>query len=231
MTRVLVVEDDLDLTQLLAFSLGRWGFEVLATVDPTKACEHVRHDQPAIAIVDLNLGPWNGFELLTDLRQWSQIPVLILTGRDGEEDKVQGFELGADDYLTKPFSHRELLARLRALLKRCGHPNGSLDLDSGVLKVGLLTVDSSDCSVTRNGERLELTVSEFRLLKYLAINAGQVLSLQTIAKHVWGYDDTGARNIVRVAIYRLRRKLEPDSSTPQILQTVAGAGVILRATP
>ena len=227
--KLLLVDDDRDLVELLTFALGRAGFAVLAAHDSPAALALLEAEHPDIAVLDVNMGAWNGFDLLKELRKRSDIPAIMLTGLDAEDDKVRGLELGADDYLTKPFSHRELLARIRAQVRRLGREAAPpLPVDT-VLRVGPLTLDAAEHTVRKDGQALSLTVTEFRLLHYLMAQAGAVAPTRAIMKHVWGYDDVAASDTVRVAVHRLRRKLEDDPAHPQLLHTVPGVGVMLKA--
>ena len=226
--KLLVVDDDRDLVDLLAFALGRAGFQVLPAFDATSALRLLKDESPELAVVDVNLGPRDGFELLHELRRQSLIPVIMLTARDSEDDKVKALEMGADDYLTKPFSHRELTARIGALLRRAGQ-NLPVPLPSnGVLTVGPITLDVTEHAATKDGNPLDLTVTEFRLLHYLMINAGSVVPLRSILRQVWGHNDASGGDVVRVTVYRLRRKLEESASLPRLLHTVPGVGVMLK---
>jgi two-component system response regulator VicR len=154
----------------------------------------------------------------------------MLTALDSEEDKVRGLELGADDYLTKPFSHRELIARIRAQLRRSGQdwapPRRTAE---SRLEVGSITLDMAEHSVTKAGQQVSLTVTEFRLLHCLMSNAGAVVPTGTLLKQVWGYHDPGGSDVVRVTVHRLRRKLETDPARPNLLHTIPGVGVLLKA--
>ena len=222
--KLLLVDDDRDLVELLTFALGRAGFAVLPAHDSPAALALLEAKHPDIAVLDVNLGAWNGFDLLTELRKRSDIPAIMLTGLGAVGDKVRGLELGADDYLTKPFSHRELLARIRAQLRRQGREAAPPQPAEAVLRAGPLTLNAAEHTVRKAGRALSLTVTEFRLLHYLMVHAGAVVPTRAIMKHVWGYDDPGGRDLVRVTVHRLRRKLEDDPAHPQLLHTVAGIG-------
>jgi two-component system response regulator RegX3 len=152
----------------------------------------------------------------------------MLTARDAEDDKVKGLELGADDYVTKPFGHRELVARVRGLIRRSGHDLPGDAAAPRVMSVGPLTMDVAMHVATRDGEKLELTVTEFRLLHALMREAGTVIPTRRLLKQVWGYDDPGSSDVVRVTLHRLRRKLGDDPAAPRLIHTIAGVGVMLR---
>jgi two-component system, OmpR family, response regulator VicR len=229
--QILYADDDRELVDLVGFALRRAGFEVLPAHDAPSALKLLAEQQPALAVLDVNLGVWNGFELLRDLRRQSEIPVIMLSGRAEEADKVRGLELGADDYVTKPFSHRELLARVRANLRRQGHQWTAPAAAAATLQVGPLRLNLAEHALTRQDQPIELTVTEFRLLHYLMLNAGSVVPTRAILQQVWGYQDPDGSDVVRVAVYRLRRKLEDDPRAPRLLQTVPGVGILLRADP
>jgi len=230
--KILLVDDDRDLLELLCFALSRAAFATHAAYDAPMALRLLDEARPDLAVLDVDLGDWDGFDLLRELRRRSQIPVILLTARDGEEDKVRGLDLGADDYVTKPFSHRELIARIRAHLRRLG--NGALTPGPvhAQLQVGPITLDLALHRVAKNGQPLSLTLTEFRLLHYLMANAERVVPTRDVLHHVWGYDDDlGAADLVRVTVHRLRRKLEDEPAKPRLLHTVAGVGIILKPGP
>jgi DNA-binding response OmpR family regulator len=226
--RILLADDDQDLLDLLAFALNRAGFEALRATDLPTALQRLE-EQPDLAVLDVNLGAASGFDLLRELRERTQVPVIMLTGRDSEDDKVLGLELGADDYLTKPFSHRELIARIRSHLRRHASDGGMQAAQ--VLNAGSVTMDLRTHSVEKAGEPVSLTVTEFRLLRYLLSHANTVVPNRVILKQVWGYDDAAGTDLVRVTIHRLRRKLEDEPSRPSLLRTVPGVGFMVVAEP
>jgi DNA-binding response OmpR family regulator len=185
---------------------------------------------PDLVVLDINLGASNGLSFLKELRRHGHAPVIMLTALDSEEDKVRGLELGADDYLTKPFSHRELIARIRAHLRRRGHDYQPRKWAAETrLHVGPITLDLSEHSVTKGGQQLSLTVTEFRLLHCLMSNAGTVVPTSALLQQVWGYHDPGGSDVVRVTVHRLRRKLDDDPAKPRLLHTIPGVGVLLKA--
>jgi DNA-binding response OmpR family regulator len=225
--RVLLVDDDRELVDLLCFTLQRGGFDVSASSTPEMALRLLETEQPDIAVLDVNLGPMDGFELLRRIRQRSEIPVLMLSGRGAEEDRVRGLDLGADDYLVKPFSHRELLARLRAQTRRAGKLWVPPAPQTAVLEVGPLRLDRRSHAATHNGRPLDLTITEFKLLQYLMQNAGAVIPTETLLRHIWGYPDASRSDVVRVTVHRLRRKLGDEIERPRLVHTVSGVGVLL----
>ena len=229
--KVLVVDDDRDLVDVLTFAFRRAGLDALPAHDSPTALKILEREQPDIAVLDVNMGAWNGFDLLKDLRRRSRIPVIMLTARDAENDKVLGLDLGADDYLTKPFSHRELVARIRAHLRRRGEEWTPPTPAENLLEVGPIKINVAEHSATKDGRRLDLTVTEFRLLYFLMVNAATTVPTRAILKQVWGYDDPSGTNVVRVAAHRLRRKLEEDPTNPRLLLTIPGVGFMLKREP
>jgi two-component system response regulator VicR len=227
--RILLVDDDRELIDLLAFALKRAGLEPVAAHDAAAAIRAYEERPPDLVVLDINLGASSGLEVLKDLRRRGQLPVIMLTALDSEEDKVRGLELGADDYLTKPFSHRELIARIRANLRRSGQESPARRAPETRFEVGSITLNLAEHSVTKAGQLVSLTVTEFRLLHCLMASAGTVVPTSTLLKQVWGYQDPGGSDVVRVTVHRLRRKLEQDPSRPNLLHTIPGVGVLLKS--
>lgn len=227
--RILLVDDDRELIDLLAFALKRAGLEPVVAHDAPSALRQLDERQPDLVVLDINLGALSGLEVLKEIRRRAQLPVIMLTALDSEEDKVRGLELGADDYLTKPFSHRELIARIRAQLRRGGLEWPMRRAPETRLEVGNIQLDVAEHSVSKGGQPVSLTVTEFRLLHCLMSNAGTVVLTGTLLKQVWGYQDPSGSDVVRVTVHRLRRKLEQDPSRPSLLHTIAGVGVLLKA--
>ena len=229
---VLVIDDDKELLELMAFLIGQAGLTPLVASDPTTAMRMAASQDPLLAIVDLNLEPYDGLELVKSLRRSSpRLPILVLTGRPHEDTKVRAFELGADDYVVKPFGHRELVARIRAQARR-----GSLDREAtpehATLEVGPLKLDLRERLLEIDGsEEVRLTGMEFRVLEYLMRNSNSVVETGELAKQVWGHDDAAARDVVRVTVHRLRRKLGDNGGHPTLIETVPRIGLRLRATP
>lgn len=226
---VLVVDDDRDLVDLLAYLVDHAGLSPMRAYEPAAALElfDTHSGSLALAIIDLNLHPGDGFELIAELRRRSPtLPMIVLTGRNNEDDKVRALELGADDYILKPFGHRELIARIRAQMRRAANgSNGGAF--SAVLEVGPLRLDANDRSLQFDDQTLHLTGTEFRLLQYLIRNVNSVVPTAALARHIWGYDDAPARDAVRVTVHRLRRKLGDDSANPRFIETVPGIGLKL----
>jgi DNA-binding response OmpR family regulator len=220
--RVLVVEDDEDIAQALQRSLRMEGYEVRAAVDGKAALEHGRSFAPDLVILDLGLPEIDGIEVAKRLRADDDVPILILTARDALDSRVEGLDAGADDYLVKPFERQELLARMRALLRR-RPPRGSAPL-----KVGDLSLNVDTHEITRGERPIELTQREFELLEYLMRNERIVISRQRLLDEVWGYDPFSTTNTIEVFVSNLRRKLEAEGE-PRLLHTIRGAGYVLRA--
>ena len=220
--RVLVVEDDGDIAEVLRRSLRLEGYEVRMAGDGVEALDESSVFEPDAVVLDLGLPRLDGVEVCRRLREAGDVPILMLTARDGLDARVQGLDSGADDYLVKPFERQELLARLRALLRR-RPPRGS-----AFLTVGDLRLNPDTREVSRGGRPIELTGREFELLEYLMRNERLVVSRESLLDDVWGYAPFAETNTVDVFVSNLRRKLEAGGE-PRILHTVRGAGYSLRA--
>jgi DNA-binding response OmpR family regulator len=219
---VLVVEDDEEIAQVLQRSLRLEGYEVKLAVDGVRALEEAHAFLPDIVVLDLGLPRLDGIDVAKRLREdGDDVPILILTARDALEARVAGLDVGADDYLVKPFERQELLARLRALLRR-RPPRGMAPL-----RVGDLMLNPDTHEVARGDRRIELTQREFELLEYLMRNERLVISRQKLLDEVWGYDPFSITNTIEVFVSNLRRKLEAGGE-PRLLHTVRGAGYVLR---
>jgi two-component system, OmpR family, response regulator VicR len=227
--KILIVDDDRDLTDLLSFVLQRAAFRVIAANESGMALQLIEDEHPALVLLDARIGPANGFDLLREIRRSHAFPVIMLTAMAREEDKILAFQLGADDYVTKPFSHRELIARIHARLRSPSVGPALGEPRPAELHLGSLTVNAHDYSATRDGRALKLTATEFRVLQCLVAQAGTVMPTAAILKHIWGYDDPGVRDSLRVTVYRLRRKIEDDPTNPRFLQTVPGVGFVLKS--
>jgi DNA-binding response OmpR family regulator len=225
---ILVVDDDRDLVEILAFLIGQAGQIALVASDPASALEMFERHDPSVAVIDLNhLRPGDGFELLAELRRRStSLPIIVLTARTSEDDKVRALDLGADDYIEKPFSNRELIARIKANARRADLERGIMPSDP-ILEVGSLRLDLTEHTLQIDGDPVRLTGTEFRLLQYLMRNRNSVVPTDAIAKYVWGYNDAPARDVVRVTVHRLRRKLGDDGQTRKFIETVPGVGLRL----
>lgn len=217
--KALVVDDDRILADLVAFSLRREGFEVIQAHEGEMALRRWAEEQPDLIILDLNMPKLDGFAVCRRIREESDIPIILLTVRGEEDDVVRGLGTGADDYIVKPFSPRQLVARAQAVLRRAGKTPAP-----AVRQVGELTLDPSRREVRLGqGELISLTPLESRLLDYLMINAGQVMTIETLISHVWGAEG-GDRDMLRQLVRRLRSKIEPDPTRPVYIETVAGLG-------
>ena len=220
---VLIVEDEKAIVEILKFNLKREGYEVLEALDGETGLELARTKDPDLILLDVMLPRMNGFDVCSALRDGgSAVPIIMLTAREEEGDKVFGLEAGADDYITKPFSMRELLARVKANIRR-------RHLDAGnagnkVLKTGALTVDLTAMTVSKNGEPVEVTQKEFDLLACLLSTPGKVYSREELMGKVWNYDYFGDMRTVDVTVRRLREKIEDDPGAPKYILTKRGAG-------
>jgi len=221
LTRILVVEDEESLSDPLSFLLEREGFDVDVVADGEEAVRHFDLHGADLVLLDLMLPGLPGTEVCRQLRQRSNVPVIMLTAKDSEIDKVVGLELGADDYVTKPYSARELVARVRAVLRRQGEPE---ELVSATVEAGPVRMDVERHVVTVAGERIQLPLKEFELLEMLLRNAGRVMTRGQLIDRVWGSDYVGDTKTLDVHVKRLRSKIEADPARPSFLVTVRGLG-------
>ncbi|WP_019874779.1 response regulator transcription factor [Sporichthya polymorpha] len=221
MTRLLVVEDEESFSDALSYMLRKEGFEVAVAATGPDALEEFDRSGADLVLLDLMLPGLPGTEVCRALRQKSNVPVIMLTAKDSEIDKVVGLEMGADDYVTKPFSHRELLARIRAVLRRQGDVE---EPASTALVAGPVRMDVDRHVVTVNGEPVALPLKEFELLELLLRNAGRVLTRGQLIDRIWGADYVGDTKTLDVHVKRLRSKIEPDPGSPKHLVTVRGLG-------
>ena len=218
--KILVVDDDLELLDIVAFALRQAGYLVLRATDGPSALRVFESESPQLVILDHNLPGWSGLEILERLRaRGHRTPVMMLTVLSAEEDQVRALDRGADDYLTKPFSPRTLLARVRALLRRGG------DDAPAPLAAGELALDTEAQTISVGGAApVALTRLEFRLMQLLFTNAGHILPAERLTSHVWGYRDSSDRQSLKQLVHRLRQKIEADPAAPDLLKTAAGAG-------
>lgn len=217
--KALVVDDDRVLADLVAFTLRREGFQVVQAHDGEAALRRWAEEQPDIIVLDVNLPRLDGFTVCRRIREQADTPIILLTVRGEEDDIVRGLELGADDYIPKPFSPRQLVARAQAVLRRAGKTPAP-----AIRQVGELTLDPARREVRiGQGDPIPLTPLESRLLDYFMINAGHVLTTQAIIDHVWG-PEGGDRDMLRQLVRRLRSKIEPDPTNPIFIETVPGLG-------
>jgi DNA-binding response OmpR family regulator len=233
--KILVVEDELVLRDALTYNLTRQGYEVIGATDGHQAVELAQTEQPDLILLDIMLPGLDGYEVCRILRKDFTAPIIMLTARDDEVDKLVGLEVGADDYLTKPFSMRELLARVKAQLRRVRAlreeliadletPTTDTDMPAAPLRFGNLSLDLTRHEVRLNGEPLALKPQEYDLLVYLAQKRGRVLSRDQILEEVWGWDYTGGSRTVDVHVRWLREKIEDEPANPTRIITVRGAG-------
>ena len=221
MTRILIVEDEQSLSEPLAFLLGKEGYEVEVAADGPSALSAFDRAPADLVLLDLMLPGLPGTEVCRELRTRSAVPIIMLTAKDSEVNIVVGLELGADDYVTKPYSTRELLARMRAVLRRRVDAS---DSDEGVLEAGSVRMDVERHSVAVNGAEISMPLKEFELLELLLRNAGRVLTRGQLIDRVWGADYFGDTKTLDVHIKRIRSKIEPDPAQPTMLVTVRGLG-------
>jgi len=217
--KILIADDDSDLLGLIGFTLTQAGYLVVKAADGPTAIRGFEADQPDIIVLDINMPGASGFQVCEAVRQKSRVPIMMLTARGEEEDLVRALELGADDYLTKPFSPRTLLARVKALLRRAGVDTAT-PLAAGRIK---LDVDEHTVQVGE-GEPIRLTKLELRLLQMLLANSGHTVSSDRLLMQVWGHRGAGDRQLLKQLVHRLRHKIEVDPALPQLLQTAPGAG-------
>ena len=222
MSRILVVEDEETLSEAIAFLLSKEGFDVSTAATGPDAIAQFEKNGADLILLDLMLPGLSGTEVCRQIRTKSAVPIIMLTAKDSEIDKVVGLELGADDYVTKPYSSRELIARIRAVLRR-GELLDASD-DGSTLEVGPVRMDIDRHVISINGEQISLPLKEFELLEFLMRNAGRVLTRMQLIDRVWGSDYVGDTKTLDVHIKRLRAKIEKDPANPEFIQTVRGMG-------
>ncbi|QDX92775.1 response regulator transcription factor [Brevibacterium sp. JNUCC-42] len=227
MTKILVVEDEVSISKLIQFNLEKAGYEVITAFDGRQALTMAREEKPDFIILDLMLPYMDGLDVCKTLRQERiNTPILILTAKEDELDKILGLELGADDYITKPFSPREVVARVKAILRRFNakpEPDQEKE-EERQYSFGEIIIYPEKYEVFLRDERVELTPKEFELLQYLASNVGRVLTRDQLLNAVWNYDFVGDSRIVDVHVSHLREKLEHDTKNPRYIKTVRGLG-------
>ena len=227
-TTILTADDDPQLLRLIARNLQFEGYDVLTASDGKQALELIEQHVPDLVILDVMMPKMDGFTVCQQVREFSSVPILIVTARGQDQDKVRGLDLGADDYLTKPFSVEELAARVRAVLRRARFTiSEQTHAMRSTTTIGDLTIDYAQHLVTMAGREVPLTPIEYRLLAYLAQNAGRVVTQDLLLEHVWGSEYIGEGHMLQVNINRLRRKLEPDSNHPRYILTKVGIGYYL----
>ncbi|KXT73678.1 Two-component response regulator SA14-24 [Streptococcus sp. DD10] len=230
MKKILVVDDEKPISDIIKFNMVKEGYEVLTAFNGREALEQFEAEKPDILILDLMLPELDGMEVARTIRKTSNVPIIMLSAKDSEFDKVIGLELGADDYVTKPFSNRELQARVKALLRRTELTVETQDetKQNNNLQIGSLEILSDAFLVKKNGVDLELTHREFELLYHLATHSGQVMTREHLLETVWGYDYFGDVRTVDVTIRRLREKIEDTPSRPEYILTRRGVGYYMR---
>lgn len=228
---VFVVEDDEPIVKYLRLSLRTAGYRVVVATTAAEAVIQVRSHNPDLILVDLGLPDRDGLEVIGEVRGWSPIPIVVVSARDQESQKIRALDAGADDYVTKPFTPGELLARIRAALRRTTYPENhrGSTLETGQIRVGDCIIDLDQRTVFVNDEPVHLTPLEYRLLVCLAHHRGRVLTHRAILEQVWGPGSGGRTEYLRVFVAGLRRKLEPDPSRPRYLRTEIGVGYRLLA--
>jgi DNA-binding response OmpR family regulator len=229
-TTILAADDDPQILRLVARNLQFEGYEVLAVNDGQAALEQIEAHSPDLVLLDVMMPRMDGFTVTQKVREFSSLPIILLTARGEDADKIHGLDLGADDYLTKPFSVEELLARVRAVIRRSqlgAAPHGL----SATMTVGELSIDYAQHLVTMRGREVTLTPTEYRILAYLAQNAGRVVTQDLLLEQVWGPEYAGESHMLQVNINRLRRKIEDDHTHPRYLLTKVGVGYLLAKQP
>jgi DNA-binding response OmpR family regulator len=223
--KLLLVDDDADMLAVVGFALRQAGFPIVSANSFGTAVSTFRGEQPDLAILDINLPGGSGFDLCGLMRKESRLPIMMLTARGEEADLVRALTLGADDYLTKPFSPRTLVARVKALLRRSGHEGGTQT------RVGELALDTDLLTLHIGDRAIKITPLESRLLQLLLANAGQVVHTDRLLVHVWGHRGGGDRQLLKQLVHRLRQKIGDDPEQPRWLSTVPSVGYMLRAGP
>ncbi|MBK0347300.1 response regulator transcription factor [Aerococcaceae bacterium zg-ZJ1578] len=227
--KILVVDDEKAISDIIAFNLQNEGYQVETAYDGQAGLEKFHEVSPDLVLLDLMLPKMDGLEICREIRKGSSVPIIMLTAKDSEIDKVLGLELGADDYVTKPFSNRELIARVKANLRRHGNRETQDEQNnSNEIVIGELTIHQDAYIISKRGVEIELTHREFELLHYLAKHIGQVMTREHLLETVWGYDYFGDVRTVDVTVRRLREKIEDAPSHPTYIVTRRGVGYFLK---
>jgi DNA-binding response OmpR family regulator len=229
-TTILIVDDDLQLLQLLSLNFELEGYTVLLAGDGQQALNQIERHVPDLVLLDVMMPRMSGFAVCYHIRQFSTVPIIIITAHGRSQDKVRGLDLGADDYLTKPLDIDEMLARVRAVLRRVRFTTDEQALPTTMI-IGDLKIDFGQCLVQFAGRKVVLTPTEYRLLAYLARNAGHIVPQDSLLEHVWGKEYVGEHHLLQVNINRLRHKLEVDPTHPRYLLTESGIGYRLATQP
>ncbi len=225
---ILTADDDPQLLRLVSRNLQFEGYDVIAVGDGQQALEQVERQVPDVLLLDVMMPRMDGFTACQRVREFSMVPIIIVTARGQDQDKIRGLDLGADDYLTKPFSLDELLARVRAVLRRSQFSVHEQEQHrQNVVTIGDLSIDYTQHLVTMNGKEVPLTPIEYRILAYLVQNAGRVVTQDMLLEHVWGSEYIGESHMLQVNVNRMRHKLEPEPNNPRYLLTKVGVGYLL----
>ncbi len=228
--KILVVDDEKPIADIIKFNLVKEGFTVVVAYDGEEAIKMHDNMMPDLMLLDVMLPKMDGFQVCRKIREKHATPIIMLTAKEEEVDKVLGLELGADDYITKPFGMRELIARVKANLRRIDMDGTVETGEVSVIESGNLSIDLDRYEVSKDSEVIELTLREFELLKYLATQENQIFSREQLLKDVWGYEYFGDIRTVDVTVRRLREKIEDDSSSPKYILTKRGVGYYFRRT-
>jgi two-component system response regulator RegX3 len=228
MSKILIVEDESSFSEALAFLLGKEGFDTVVAEDGRQALEIYGREGADLILLDLMIPEVSGVEVCRTIRTTSQVPIIMLTAKDAEIDKVVGLELGADDYVTKPYSSRELIARIKAVLRRGATEDGSVQ-EQDLMEVGPVRLNIGKHQVSVKGNPVSLPLKEFELLEFLMRNSGRVLTRSQLIDRVWGGDYYGDTKTLDVHIKRLRAKIEEDPANPVLIQTIRGLGYKLES--
>ncbi len=228
MKKILVVDDEKPIVEILQYNLEREGYKVSTAFDGEEALRLVEKENPDLIVLDIMLPKKDGFTVCREIRSSRNIPIIMLTAKELETDKVLGLELGADDYVTKPFSAREIAARIKAILRRSDTGSTKPDGKKGKLTIGPVTVDRDQIQVYFQGQPIELTLREYNLLLFLMNSPGFVYSREQLLNQVWGYEYVGEERTVDVTVRRLREKLEINPAKPEIIHTKRGVGYYFR---
>ncbi len=217
---ILVVDDEPQILRVMRVSLPARGYNIVTAADGEQALDEIHKQMPDLIILDLAMPGMGGLEACRRVREFSSVPIIVLSAKGSESDKIAALDMGADDYVTKPFGLDELLARVRAVMRR----TATADADAAVLSVGDLTIDANERRVTLAGSEIRLTPKEFEVLKYLASNSGKVVTHRKLLQAVWGVESTEQTEYLRVFINQLRRKIEPDPQNPRYIITEPWVG-------
>ncbi len=223
-TKILIVDDEKPIAEILQYNLKKEGFQVVVAYDGEEALRLVESEKPELIILDIMLPIKDGFAVCREIRSRLDVPIIMLTAKDMEMDKVFGLEVGADDYVTKPFSAREIVARVRALLRRTQVKEPRSNLQASLIHYGSLSLDQNEVQAYKEGVPIDLTKREFSLLLYLVIRPNHVFERSQLLDKVWGYDYIGDERTVDVTVRRLREKIESDPAKPEYIHTKRGVG-------